>query len=90
MTAPTLRTRTSVLSTRPKAVCPVHAEHQLEGGPIRYRCPLGHSLAAADIDHELPPPSAISRLADHIAATTDMDAVKATLYARMSERGELR
>ncbi|GAA3957322.1 hypothetical protein GCM10023085_44800 [Actinomadura viridis] len=88
MTAPTSRTRISGLSTRPPAVCPVHPEHELEGGPIRYRCPLGHSLAAADIDHELPPPSATSRLADQIAATTDMNAVKASLHARM--RGDHR
>lgn len=46
-------TATRVLSTRPRSVCPVHPEHALEDGPVRYRCPLGHSVPAADLDREV-------------------------------------
>ncbi|WP_329521097.1 hypothetical protein [Spirillospora sp. NBC_01491] len=41
--------------TRPISICPIHPEHALEDGPIRYRCPLGHSVPAADISREVCP-----------------------------------
>jgi hypothetical protein len=53
---------TAVLSTRPPAVCPVHPEYELEGGPIHYRCPLHHSVPAADITREVPLPMDAQRL----------------------------
>jgi hypothetical protein len=52
--ASTVERTTSPQSTRPRSVCPVHPEHALEDGPIRYRCPFGHSVPAADINREVP------------------------------------
>jgi len=46
--------RTTPLA-RPATLCPTH-KHPLDGGPVRYRCPAGHGVQAADIDHEYHPP----------------------------------
>lgn len=43
-------------AARPAARCPVHPECRLEGGPVRWRCPRGHAVPAADIDREYHPP----------------------------------
>lgn len=51
--ASTVERTTPPQSTRPPAMCPVHPEHALEGGPVRYRCPLNHSVPAADISREV-------------------------------------
>jgi predicted GNAT family acetyltransferase len=32
--------------------CPIHRGVHLDGGPVQHWCPLGHSVMAADIDHE--------------------------------------
>ena len=48
--ASTIARTTPPQSTRPPTVCP---EHELEGGPVRYRCPLNHSVPAADISREV-------------------------------------
>jgi hypothetical protein len=34
--------------------CPTHG-HPLDGGPVRFRCPAGHGVQAADIDHDFHP-----------------------------------
>lgn len=47
---------TAAASTRPASRCPVH-QCALEGGPVRWRCPQGHGVAAADIDRDYHPPA---------------------------------
>lgn len=39
-----------VQRTSTATLCPTHRE-PLDGGPIRFRCPAGHGVQAADIDH---------------------------------------
>lgn len=41
----------SHLRVGPPCRCPRHRA-PLEGGPVQYRCPAGHRVQAADLDHE--------------------------------------
>lgn len=41
-------------AARPATLCPTHRV-PLDGGPIRFRCPEGHGVPAADIDHDYHP-----------------------------------
>lgn len=41
---------------RPAPRCPRH-NIPLDGGPVRFYCGRGHSIPAADIDHEYHPPA---------------------------------
>jgi len=42
-----------VLSHRPAPHCPDHRDAVLDGGPVRYRCPRGHRVQAADLNREV-------------------------------------
>lgn len=41
--------------TLPGRVCPTHPAARLDGGPIQYRCPIGHAVVAADLSNEVTP-----------------------------------
>ncbi|GLZ09679.1 hypothetical protein Acsp03_71450 [Actinomadura sp. NBRC 104412] len=47
------------LTTRSERRCPLHPEHVItpDPTPVKWRCPLGHSVPAADIDLEVSTPA---------------------------------
>lgn len=40
-----------LLHAGPVRRCTIHGS-ELDGGPVQYRCPAGHRVQAADVDHE--------------------------------------
>ncbi len=50
---------TYTLTPRTVVRCPTHRQ-PLEGGPVWFRCPVGHAVPAADIDHDYHPPGGAS------------------------------
>jgi hypothetical protein len=98
--AATAQRLTQAASTRRSTRCPLHPECEVrpDPTPVKWRCDYGHTVPAADLDREYHAPlteteveqvlrAGAEAFVDHIRATTDMDAVKARLYAAMRERG---